>query len=160
MSQVCLAEHVLRDYFHLDRDQHDWCGKSRNFNGVGAWRLPSAKSVDWYPSFEEDPAEQIVGLPNFQKDEVILQEPLENLGRCHSAEKHVRILFAMVFLRPVGLPTTLEETKSGTSPPVSLGVLLISFMTIHLFQFRFADVVDAKTSGGNCPCHDCSRNRC
>ena len=66
----------------------------------------------------------------------------------------------MVFLRPVGLPTTLEETKSGTSPAVSLRLLLLTFMTIHLIQFRFADVVDTKTSGGNCPVHDSLRNRC
>ena len=39
--------------------------------------------------FEEDPAEQVVGLPNYQEDEAILQDPFENLGRCHSAEKQV-----------------------------------------------------------------------
>ena len=72
----------------------------------------------------------------------------------------VRILLAMVFLRPVGLPTTLEETKSRTSPAVSPGLLSPTFMTIHISQFRFADVVDVKTSGGNCPSHDSSRNRC
>ena len=46
------------------------------------------------------------------------------------------------------LPTTLEETKSGTSPAVSPGLLLLTFMTMHLFQFRFTDVVVAKTSEG------------
>ena len=30
---------------------------------------------------------------------------------------------------------------------------------IHLFQFRFADVVGAKANGGNCPGHDFSRTR-
>ena len=29
---------------------------------------------------------------------------------------------------------------------LSSGLMLLTFMTVHLFQFRFADVVDAKTS--------------
>ena len=39
------------------------------------------------------------------------------------------------------------------------GLMLLPFMTVHLFQFRIADVVDAKTNGGNCPGHDSSRTR-
>ena len=40
-------------------------------NGVGAWRLPSASSVDWYSSLGEDPVAHLVVLPNYQEDEAM-----------------------------------------------------------------------------------------
>ena len=38
---------------------------------------------------------KLSGFRIIRKDEAILQEPLENLGRCHSAEKQVLILLVM-----------------------------------------------------------------
>ena len=72
----CVSHCTFHVLIHLDRDQHDWCGKSLNFNGM----------VDWYSSLEDDPAAQIVGLPNIRRTRL----PFE------MAEKHVRIFVGRV----------------------------------------------------------------
>ena len=43
---LCLARYAPRDYCRLHRDQYDLGGKSRIVSRVGAWRLPSASSVN------------------------------------------------------------------------------------------------------------------
>merc|ERR1712136_553714 len=72
-----------------------WVANLAIFSGVGAWRMRSASSINWHSLLEEDPVTHFVVLPNYQEDEAMLRETLENLGRSPSAEKHMRIVLAM-----------------------------------------------------------------
>ena len=100
----------------------------------------TGKSVDWYSSLEEDPAAQIVGLPNKQEDEAILREPLENLGRCHSAEKHVRILLAMEAFKSLNTQDKgehLQRQKATCHPPGIPEEVSFSMPSCSNFACRF-----------------------
>ena len=44
---------------------------------------------------EEDPVAHFVILPNYEEDETVLRETLENLGCSPSAKKHMRMVLAM-----------------------------------------------------------------
>ena len=72
-----------------------WVANLAIFSGVGAWRMRSASSINWHSLLEQDPVTHFVVLPNYQEDEAMLRETLENLGRSPSAEKHMRIVLAM-----------------------------------------------------------------
>ena len=39
---------------------------SQFFNGIGAWRMPAASSLNWHGLLEEDPVANFVVLPNYQ----------------------------------------------------------------------------------------------
>ena len=52
-------------------------------------------------------------------------------------------------------PTPPQDFESE----VPSWVVVAHILGTQLFQFRFADMVDAKTSGGNCSGHDSSRTR-
>ena len=46
----------------------------------------------------EDPVAHFVILPNYEEDETVLRETLENLGCSPSAQKHMRIVSTMDLL--------------------------------------------------------------
>ena len=149
--------------------------------------MPSALSINLHTLLEEDPVAYIVVFPDYQEDEVTLQEPLKILRlpivlamkaserlntqdstswtSDNSGRNKVWNFSGSVFMI-IGdadtpwLPqffsaatfesqSLTEEKRSwsiwqpprchGSSPAVSPCLLLLTFMTIHLFQFRFAD---------------------
>ena len=57
------------------------------FSGVGAGRLPSA-------SITLRSHTHFVVLTNYQEDEAMLREPLENLGRSPLAKRYISIVLA------------------------------------------------------------------
>ena len=57
--------------------------------------MRSALSFDWHKLFEGNLVAHFVVHPNYQEDEPIHRETLENLGRSPSAEKHVNIVFSL-----------------------------------------------------------------
>ena len=67
-----LAQHVLYDFYHLHLDHYD-----RIFSGIGAWRLPSASSVNADPFLEEDLVTHFAVLSNSQKTSLCLKNPSE-----------------------------------------------------------------------------------
>ena len=93
--RLCLTQRVLRDCGILTMINMVWVGNCEICNGVCAWRLPSASSVDWYSSLEEDPVAHLVVLPNYQEDEATSRGARENLRRARSGEKHKRIVLTM-----------------------------------------------------------------
>ena len=88
-----LTHHVLRDYCHLDHDQHDLGGKSRKFQRC--WHMHSASSINRHSLLDEDPVTHFVVLPNLQEDEGMLRETLENLCCSPLAENCMRVVLAM-----------------------------------------------------------------
>ena len=93
--RLCLTQRVLRDCGILTLINMVWVGNCEICKGVYAWRLPSASSVDWYSSLEEDPVAHLVVLPNYQEDEAAFRRARENLRRARSGEKHKRIVLTM-----------------------------------------------------------------
>ena len=58
-----------------------WVANLAVYSGVGAWRMPSASLVNWHSLFDEDSVTHSVVLQNYQEDETMLGDTLENLGR-------------------------------------------------------------------------------
>ena len=65
---------------------------------------------------EEDPVVHFVILPNYQEDETLHRETLENLGRHPSAEKHMRMVLAMDRL-VVATGHLLRNLMANCHPP-------------------------------------------
>ena len=94
--RLCLTQHVPRDCGHLDHDQHDQGCKSRNVQRHQRWGL-AFRFVDQLALFhEEDHVIHLVVLPKYQEDKAMLRETLEHLRRSPLAEKHTRVVSAMV----------------------------------------------------------------
>ena len=72
-----------------------WVANLAVYSGVGAWRMPSASSVNWHSFFDEDSVTRSVVLQNYKEDDTMFGDTLENLGRSPSAEKHWRSVLAM-----------------------------------------------------------------
>ena len=64
------------------------------FSSVGAWRMRPALSIDWHTLLEGDLVAHFVVHPNYQEDESLHRETLENLGSSPFAKKHVHIELA------------------------------------------------------------------
>ena len=64
------------------------------FSSVGAWRMRPALSIDWHTLLEGDFVAHFVVHPNYQEDESMHRETLENPGSSPSAKKHMRIELA------------------------------------------------------------------
>ena len=58
------------------------------------WRMRPALSIDWHTLLEEDLVAHFVVHPNYQEDESMHRETLENLGSSPFAQKHVGIELA------------------------------------------------------------------
>jgi len=76
--------------------------------------MPAALSISWHTLLEKDPVAQFVVLPNYQVDEAMFGETLENLGRSPSAEKHVHIVLAMEPLESPNTQDTAERLMADT----------------------------------------------
>ena len=72
-----------------------WVANFAVYSVVGAWRMPSASSVNRHTHLDEGSVTHSVVLQNYQEDETMFGDTLENLGRSPSAEKHRRIVLAM-----------------------------------------------------------------
>ena len=68
---------------------------SECFSSVGAWCIRPALSIVWHKLLEGYLVALFVVLPNFQEDESMHRETLENLGRSPSAEKHMHMVLAV-----------------------------------------------------------------
>ena len=86
--RLCLTQYLLRGYSHLDHDQQDLGGKSRDFTGALALCtcLLLRRSVGMDCS-RKTPFANFVVLPNYHEDE----STLKHLGHSPSPEKQVRI---------------------------------------------------------------------
>ena len=77
------------------------------FSSVGSWRLPSASSISWHSSPEEDSLTQFVVLGT-RSTRLCSEKPLDKFGRSPSAETHGRMVFAMEAREG---PNTQDGTK-------------------------------------------------
>ena len=126
-----LTHHVLRDYCHLDHDQHDLGGKSRSFQRC--WRIQSASSTKRHSLLDEDPVTHFVVLPNLQGNEGMLRETLDNLCYSLVAEKCTRIVLAM-------------EAREGPNTRDKNECLMAA--TGHLFEEMMATFHPPGVAGG------------
>ena len=81
---------------------------SQFFSSVGAWRMRPALSIDWHTLLEGDLVAHFVVLPNYQEDETMHRETLENLDRCPETKKHKDVVLTMVGLEG---PNTQDKAK-------------------------------------------------
>ena len=71
---------------------------SQFFSSVGAWCMRPALSIDWHTLLEGDLVAHFVVHPNYQEDETMHRETLENLDRCLETKKHKHVVLTMVGL--------------------------------------------------------------
>ena len=86
------------------------------FSSVGAWRMRPGLSIHWHTLLEGDLVAHLVVHPNYQEDESLHRETLENLGRSRPAEKHVRIVFAKEAREGPNAEDKAERLMAATGP--------------------------------------------
>ena len=95
----------LLDFLMFRAQLTEAVDRSRNFQQH--WRRRPALSIDSHTLLEGDPVAHFVVLPNYQEDESMHQETLENLGSSPPTEKHKCIVLTMK-----GRVRTLETKPS------------------------------------------------